>query len=219
MEFKAGNRSVRDHAIDARALHLFQSMGKGKGHRYLGEFVLANYALRRAKDREGNERNVIVFHLFGVDAVQEAPGEIDHLTTITSLREARGHALAACTGQEGTPGRQAVHTVYERSKAIRNYVLLRAQGKCEACTRPAPFYGRDGQPYLEAHHTTRLSDGGVDHPRHVAALCPTCHREIHYGQYGHEVNDRLVNLLADKEGATESAPETVHTLITKPVNV
>jgi 5-methylcytosine-specific restriction protein A len=41
-----------------------------------------------------------------------------------------------------------------------------------------------------------MSDGGIDHPRHVAALCPTCHREIHYGNNGQLVNSKLVGLLA-----------------------
>lgn len=202
MEFKTGNRSIRDHAADGRALYLFRSLGKGKRQQYLGEFVLANYSIRRGPDREGNERSVIVFHLLRVDATQEAPASVNHPTKSISLSEAREKALAACSGVAGAAGKQAVHTVYERSKAIRDYVLLRAKGKCEACTEPAPFFGRDAQPYLEAHHTTRLSDGGVDHPRHVAALCPTCHREIHYGQNGQELNKNLVDLLAHLEPIT-----------------
>lgn len=202
MGFKAGNRSIRDHATDGRALYLFRSLGKGKGQQYLGEFALANYSIRRGPDREGNERSVIVFHLLRVDSNQEAPASISHPTKPISLDEARRKALAACSGVEGTAGTQAVRTVYERSKAIRDYVLLRAKGMCEACTKPAPFLGKDVQPYLEAHHTTRLSDGGVDHPRHVAALCPTCHREIHYGQNGPELNKTLVDLLAHIEPIT-----------------
>ena len=54
-------------------------------------------------------------------------------------------------------------------------------------------------PYLEPHHTTRLSDGGVDHPRPVIALCPTCHRKVHYGVGGAELNTRLIAQLLIKE--------------------
>jgi hypothetical protein len=35
MEFKAGNRAIRDHAVDGRALYLFRSQGKGKSQRYM----------------------------------------------------------------------------------------------------------------------------------------------------------------------------------------
>lgn len=199
MEFRAGNRAVRDHAADGRSLYLFQSLGKGKGQQYLGEFVLANYSIRQGLDRKSNERSIIVFHLLRVDAMQEAPVSTNCPATSMLLSEAREKALSACHSVAGVAGKQAVHTVYERSRVIRDYVLLRAKGKCEACEEPAPFLGKDGQPYLEAHHTTRLSDGGIDHPRYIAALCPACHRNIHYGQHGQELNKKLVDLLADIE--------------------
>ena len=44
-------------------------------------------------------------------------------------------------------------------------MLLRSGGECESCKEPASFERVDGSPYLEAHHTTRVSDGGLDHPR------------------------------------------------------
>ncbi|WP_442870450.1 HNH endonuclease [Aneurinibacillus sp. Ricciae_BoGa-3] len=31
----------------------------------------------------------------------------------------------------------------------------------------------------------RLSDGGPDNPEHLAAICPNCHIEAHYGQNQH----------------------------------
>jgi 5-methylcytosine-specific restriction protein A len=201
MEFKTGSRAIRDHAADGRSLYLFRSHGKGKSQKYLGEFVLANYSIRRAPDRNGQERNVIVFHLPRVDATQDAPTIVSQPTSPVSMGEARKKAIAACSGVTGAAGTQAVRTVYERSKAVRDYVLLRANGSCEACSKPAPFLGTDLQPYLEAHHTTRMSDGGVDHPRHVAALCPTCDREIHYGKHGPTLNTRLVELLTHLEPA------------------
>ncbi len=82
---------------------------------------------------------------------------------------------------------------------MRDYVLARARGKCEACDQDAPFVKRDGTPYLEPHHTTRLADEGPDHPAWVAAICPTCHRRIHSGQDGAEWNSRLEERLKQKE--------------------
>lgn len=202
MEFKSGNRSIRDHARDGRALYLFEDAGVKGLKRYLGEFAMANYSVRRAPDRDGQERDVIVFHLIRVEASQDDPAlDITASTEGLSIQEARKRALEACSGAKGSAGTQAVRTLYERSKAVRDYVLMRANGVCEACTKEAPFIGKDGRAYLEAHHTLRLSDGGIDHPRNVAALCPTCHREVHYGLKGHELNSRLVALLAQKEMA------------------
>ncbi len=77
---------------------------------------------------------------------------------------------------------------YERSKAVRDYVLARANRVCESCERSAPFMRKDGSPYLEPHHIRRVSDGGPDHPSWVAAVCPNCHREIHHRKDGAAIN-------------------------------
>lgn len=116
-----------------------------------------------------------------------------------TLTQARQKALQACSGKKGAAGQTAVRTVYERSRDIRNYVLLRAAGKCEGCGASAPFLGLDGQPYIEAHHTTRLSDGGLDHPRFVIGLCPTCHSLVHRGADGATYNKSLRAVLEVKE--------------------
>ena len=74
---------------------------------------------------------------------------------------------------------------------MRKYVLARAKGKCEACFSDAPFQRKNGTPYLEAHHTKLISEGGPDHPKWVGAICPNCHREIHSGIAGKDLNARL----------------------------
>ncbi len=48
----------------------------------------------------------------------------------------------------------------------------------------APFKTTKDEEYLEPHHTRRIADGGPDHHRWVAAVCPNCHRRIHYGKMG-----------------------------------
>lgn len=82
---------------------------------------------------------------------------------------------------------------------MRRYVMARANGACEACGDPAPFSRPDGTPYLEPHHTRRLSDGGPDHPRWVSAVCPNCHREVYHGTEGEEKNRTLQTRLAELE--------------------
>jgi len=88
-----------------------------------------------------------------------------------------------------------------RSEAVRAYVLKRAAGRCEGCGQPAPFNNKRGNPYLEPHHTTRIADGGPDHPAHVIGLCPTCHRRTHHAADGDEYNEELKQWLATREGA------------------
>lgn len=110
---------------------------------------------------------------------------------VVSLEELRRRALAAARPAGTSSGRESLTTYYERSATVRDYVLARAAGVCEACRRPAPFRRRDGTPYLEPHHTTRLADDGADHPRFVGAICANCHREIHHGENGTEINRRL----------------------------
>jgi 5-methylcytosine-specific restriction endonuclease McrA len=44
------------------------------------------------------------------------------------------------------------------------------------------FNRQDGRPYLEVHHVVPLSEGGDDTLENAAALCPSCHRELHYGK-------------------------------------
>lgn len=75
-----------------------------------------------------------------------------------------------------------VVNVYERNPYVVAEVLDRANGTCERCNAVAPFTRkRDGSLYLEAHHIMRLADGGEDTVNNVIALCPNCHRELHFG--------------------------------------
>jgi 5-methylcytosine-specific restriction endonuclease McrA len=103
--------------------------------------------------------------------------------------------VATLSARENVPGvpRKAVSRA--RSKAIRLYALKRAKGSCEGCEDEAPFQRRDGSPYLEVHHVTRLSDSGPDHPAKVIALCPNCHTRAHRSQDSEVFNGRLIKKL------------------------
>ena len=61
-------------------------------------------------------------------------------------------------------------------------VLLRANGQCEKCDKPAPFIRSSNRlPYLEVHHKVWLSMNGDDTVENAIAICPNCHREFHFG--------------------------------------
>jgi 5-methylcytosine-specific restriction protein A len=204
MEFVRGNRAILEHSNDGRALHLFHSLGKSKGQKYLGEFVYAGHRFEPGQDRNGDIRRLIVFRLVAVaDArvIEDAAGDEHDAQAVISmtLADARRIALAAAAGRAVPSKESAARTLYVRSKAVRDYVLMRAAGMCESCNRPAPFIRKNGTPYLEPHHITRLSDGGPDHPRFVGAVCPACHRELHFGMDGDKKNAALQERLRDLE--------------------
>lgn len=204
MQITKGNLAITNHARDGRALHVFESLGKSRGQKYVGEFTYVNHSLQRGSDRKGNDRQLIVFHLVPVgneteDLPLEENNESQLSTPPIDLAEARKRALSAFGANEGSGGKQAKKKLYYRSRAVRDYVFLRSHGECESCHEPAPFKRVDGSPYLEPHHTTRVSDGGLDHPRFVGAICPTCHREIHHGLDGKRRNAELTEYLAEIE--------------------
>jgi 5-methylcytosine-specific restriction enzyme A len=82
-----------------------------------------------------------------------------------------------------TPERiQLISTGFRRNPDVIAEVLLRANGVCERCKKPAPFRRKsDGSPFLEVHHWKPLGEGGEDVVSNAGALCPNCHREFHFG--------------------------------------
>jgi 5-methylcytosine-specific restriction enzyme A len=187
MEFVRGNRAVRNHAKDGKDLHLFEALGNRKGYRYLGVFACFSWEYSQGEDLKGNERRAIVFHLIRPEGSAPTADAAD----VGMPDQLRRRALEAGSQAVQKTPREAKRLFYERSAAVREYVLRRAEGTCEACGTKAPFRMTDGTPYLEPHHTRRLSDGGPDHPRWAGAVCPNCHREIHYGANGDEKNRSL----------------------------
>jgi predicted HNH restriction endonuclease len=71
---------------------------------------------------------------------------------------------------------------FKRNADVIAEVLIRANGFCEKCGKEAPFKrATDGTPYLEVHHIKRLADNGEDTVENALAVCPNCHRELHFG--------------------------------------
>lgn len=115
-----------------------------------------------------------------------------------SLKEANIDELrqvALLKSQESVSTKEQKVFYRARSLSIKLYVMKRADGLCEACRKRAPFKKNDGSPYLEPHHTLNLSDDGPDHPSHVIALCPNCHRRAHYSIDAKSFNSKLIKNL------------------------
>lgn len=200
MAFKGGNARIRDHDLNGRELLLFEALGKGKPVRFNGRFACQSWDTFRGSDTDGVERECIRFHLVRQASDTETVERLmDETSANRSLDDLRRAAQDAARPRQEANWRDARVVYRKRAAAVRAYVLARANGKCELTGRPAPFLTPKGLPYLEVHHTRRLSDDGPDDPRYVAAICPTVHREIHFGERGDELNRELMTKLSQIE--------------------
>lgn len=212
MTMTRGNAAIALHAQHGRALYVFENTGKGKPCVYKGEFVYGSHFTVRGPDRNGDDRELIVFRLLPVSKISEMVLELDGRDVghapldptgvgALGLRQLRDAAVAACqSATSSTEPKQTLSVIYQRSLQVKRYVLARARGHCELCYEPAPFSRKsDGSPYLEPHHINRLSDGGLDHPLYVGAICPACHRRIHFGIDGADKNEQLRANVEERE--------------------
>ena len=190
MRMEKGNRAIRDHLSNGKTLHLFEQASRGLVS-YLGEATYLGHHPEPRIDVEGKPRTAIVFELFvdgdggsgkPLNSLGETTRDLDARLWSKSLDELRAMATQGLGHAVAVAERKRI--VYERSKAVRIYVLRRANGICEGCGGPAPFKTSAGRPYLEPHHIRRLADRGPDHPEWMAALCPNCHRRVHHGEDG-----------------------------------
>ena len=83
------------------------------------------------------------------------------------------------------------NTSFSRDPKVVAWVIQNSDGVCESCNGPAPFSKPDGDFYLEVHHLRRLADNGSDTITNAVAVCPNCHRRLHYANDRDEV---LANL-------------------------
>jgi 5-methylcytosine-specific restriction enzyme A len=83
-------------------------------------------------------------------------------------------------GQSNPKSKTSSSNQYYRDPAVRAWVLELSNGNCESCGEEAPFQSDDGSPFLETHHMKRLADDGPDVVENAVAICPNCHRRLHY---------------------------------------
>lgn len=74
---------------------------------------------------------------------------------------------------------------FDRDPQVVADALWLAKGVCQGCGADKSILFKrasDGEVYLEVHHIKPLSDGGSDTLDNACALCPICHRLMHYGK-------------------------------------
>jgi hypothetical protein len=92
--------------------------------------------------------------------------------------------LSRAKQRSGPPPKRA-RTIndFVRDPYIVAAALMRATDHCEMPRCSSQLFDRqDSRPYLEIHHVVPLSEGGDDTLENAAALCPSCHREMHHGK-------------------------------------
>lgn len=200
MLMSRGNLAIRDHVQNGKDILLFHQTKKGGLVRFEGIFVCGGWDFKDQLDITGQKRKAIVFTLVPQkDFLVEMEDQAVEVGSGLSLTDLRERALQAAHPPQESSARMALVNVRTRSKAVREYVLARSGGRCESCGEGAPFFTALGQPYLEAHHILKLSDGGPDHPASVAALCPNCHRRAHLGADSTELNNFLLKKIKKLE--------------------
>ncbi len=129
--------------------------------------------------------NVFDRKYFIKDAISNSTSYDDELNKRIkdSLKLSREVRLKELELESKLPERIEVTTHrFIRNANVIVEVLTRSNGICENCKSAAPFLrAKDRTPYLEVHHIKKLSDGGEDTVENAVAVCPNCHRQLHYG--------------------------------------
>ena len=116
---------------------------------------------------------------------QELEKRVQLLLRSTSFERPKGNAQPRYRRAEQAP------LIYERSPAVKAWVLRQAAGVCECCGKPGPFLLPDGTCYLEVHHVKHLAQNGPDTIENTIAVCPNCHRHLHLGIDSGEMREQL----------------------------
>lgn len=92
---------------------------------------------------------------------------------------------------------------YQRDPLVKAWVLKNSAGNCEQCHNNAPFLKEDNTFFLEVHHIVPLAEDGEDTINNTVALCPNCHRELHFSR---DRIERTRELVTKIERPTRHSP-------------
>lgn len=165
---------VRDSLKNNTELYLFETWGNNRYY-YFGQVVLDS---KPEVDKNGDS----FFKLRRIDINQKTIIDSDSYGAPTN-KEVWSLAYVEKTSSNHAISLKPIGVVKGRKAArdpnVSYHAKRRADGKCDLCEK-TPFKTRKGIPYLECHHMIFLSEGGPDRVYNVVALCPNCHRKMHY---------------------------------------
>ncbi|QYJ98627.1 HNH endonuclease [Shewanella alkalitolerans] len=128
------------------------------------------------------------------DGWHAIPKDIDNNKFIDLADEVDVSSTNPFYGSRTPKKLKKIGNVYERDVRVAAQTLLLAGGMCELCEKPT-FLKTNGKPFLEVHHVLPLSNGGSDTITNTAALCPNCHKELHFGQQSDTLTSKLYDQL------------------------
>lgn len=183
-------------AVERGATHLLLIAADGQGERLLagrlvpigilGQVMRAALTADEGLAWNGRSPSLYILGTQGgekliADVVHDH--SVDHLTTASAniYQDDALQDLNDVPPGVDQPGKELRSAVFiARDRAVRDFVIDRAGGRCEYCKEPG-FLMANGRRYLEAHHIILLAKNGPDTVQNVIALCPKDHREAHYG--------------------------------------
>lgn len=181
------NKTLANSKENCVDLHLFEVFSPGS-YMYQGQVELNSNPFQEIQhDHQGNKRSVWIFPLKLKN--QEKPVLIPEETfndkeekklrkaKKLSLKELRKRATILISKKKT---QKVISERYVRNEYVVEYVKARAKGICELCNNPAPFIDKNKIPFLEVHHIKWLSKNGKDTVNNTVALCPNCHRKMHF---------------------------------------
>lgn len=182
------NKTLKNAKRDGIKVYLFESYKKNE-YIYHGEVELCtDIYVDQGVDINGDLRNVYKFPLKRLDdSISIVISNIDiensrkkKLKDLKKLsKEGIKNRAKKVSSNSNTVAKEITTTYRERNTIIAQYTKDRANGVCDLCGNPAPFYDKKGNPYLESHHVITLAEGGPDVIYNTVALCPNCHRKVH----------------------------------------
>ena len=183
------NLKVAESRTNGYRLFYFE-VYKDNEYTFKGEMILDDEPnFENENDLNGNSRKVIKFKLkvkTPVD-ITYMPEEVIKEDTekeekeIKKMSSSKLADLAVNTDSE-PKSIKVVSEQYTRDLKVKQYTLRRAKGKCDLCDQEAPFVTSKNEPYLESHHVITLAEGGKDSIVNTVALCPNCHKKMHYAK-------------------------------------
>jgi len=164
----------------------------------------AHFSRTGRKDApSGNRSKRIMIHVLGANDTEFwepiihgglsdlfKPTENEHLLNKKVSRLIKKN-LSEPKGYEVPETVKRVQKFYARDPLVKAWILQQSKGVCECCGEGAPFYLNDGTPYLEVHHVIPLSSSGPDTVSNCVAICPNCHRALHYSKNAKVLMERL----------------------------
>jgi 5-methylcytosine-specific restriction enzyme A len=152
-----------------------------------------------------------------IEALEQDAGQShDDLLDLTPFEAGTAPQSVAVSPQERyqqlteAAGRTAAHRTRRsrptqverclRSRAARDAVILRSEGKCEnpSCLGHSPERTDTGEPILEVDHVNGLAITGQDTPEVMIALCPNCHALKTRGKNRRELQETLQDVASSR---------------------